>query len=121
MGIFYHCFSKTLCREGCLEVVLHAICYAVNYTVQHQDERLQLFHKLSCPPAPDNGSFVRCGGRMLERPQAGIPGQGSPGALETFPLPPSGFSPFLLRLRCILGDDASTEALNGTGFTVLSS
>lgn len=77
--------------------MLHAICYAVNYAVQRQDERLQLFHKLSRPPAPGNGSFVRCGGRMLERPQAGIPVLQhrlcrAALELETFLLPPFGFS-----------------------------
>lgn len=99
-------YPKTLCREGCVEVVLYSIYYAVNGVIQQQNECVQLFHKLSHPPAPESGSFMCFCGGMLKCPWVRNPvlqhclcrGPWSPWRIYPAFF---GFTAFLLGLRCI--------------------
>lgn len=99
-------YPKTLCREGCVEVVLYSIYYAVNGVIQQQNECVQLFHKLSHPPAPESGSFMCFCGGMFKCPwvrNAVLQHCLCRGPWSPWRIYPAffGFTAFLLGLRCI--------------------
>lgn len=108
-------------------VVLCPIYYAVNYVVQQHDECAQLFHKLLCPPVPNNGAFSVLWWEGAWTPQQETQSSSTVSAGTPFstwkisPATPFGFPPYPLSLGCCLGDDASTNTLNVDGFATVRS